>query len=126
MDSLESLASSIQAFKPMVPAKDFARSFEFYGDLGFKSKVLGPGLVEMTFGACSFLLQDYYVQQWADNSVIHLFVSDVHRWWSHIQDLDLPARYGIKTSAPKLESWGAEVAGLVDPSGVSWRIHQVR
>jgi hypothetical protein len=126
MDTLENLATSIQAFRPMVPAKDFDRSLKFYADLGFKSKILAQGLVEMTFGVCSFLLQDYYVQQWADNFVIHLSVSDVHQWWRHIQALDLQARYGVKASAPKLESWGAEVAGVVDPSGVLWRIHQAR
>jgi len=124
MDTLESLAAGIQAFRPVLPAKDFARSLGFYTDLGFGAKILAPGLSEMTFGACSFLLQDFYVQQWADNTVLHLFVSDLQRWWSHIQALDLPARYGIKASAPRLESWGAEVAGLVDPAGVLWRVHQ--
>jgi hypothetical protein len=73
---------------------------------------------------CSFLLQNYYVQQWADNFVIHLFVSDLRGWWEHIVALDLAARYGVKTRAPQLESWGVQVAGIVDPSGVLWRIHE--
>jgi hypothetical protein len=125
MDTLEKLATGIQAFRPVVPAKDFDKSLRFYADIGFKAKILAPGLAEMTLGACSFLLQDHYVQQWADNFVIHLFVSDVHQWWSHIQSLDLPARYGTKASSPKLASWGTEVAGMVDPSGVLWRLLQV-
>jgi uncharacterized glyoxalase superfamily protein PhnB len=126
MDNLENLAAGVHSFRPVVPAKDFDRSLKFYSELGFKSKPLTHGLAEMTLGVCSFLLQDYYVQQWADNSVIHMFVTDVHQWWHHIRTLDLQARYGIKATAPKLESWGAETAGVVDPSGVLWRIHQVR
>jgi hypothetical protein len=124
MHALENLAASIQAARPVVPAKDLDTSLRFYTDLGFRSKILTNDLVEMTLGVCSFLLQNYYVKQWAENVVIHLFVSDVHQWWDHIEALGLQARYGIKASRPKLESWGAEVAGLVDPSGVLWRIHQ--
>jgi hypothetical protein len=64
MDNLENLAAGVQSFRPVVPAKDFDKSLKFYSELGFKSKLLTQGLAEMTFGACSFLLQDYYVQQW--------------------------------------------------------------
>ena len=45
----------------------------------------------MRLGAFSFLLQDHYVQQWADNLVVHLLVTDVRRWWDHIVALDLAA-----------------------------------
>jgi hypothetical protein len=58
----------------------------------------------MTLGTCSFLLQNYYVQQWADNFVFHLFVSDLRQWWDHIVALDLGSRYDVKTRAPQLES----------------------
>jgi hypothetical protein len=39
------------------------------------------------------------VEQWVENSVIHLFVSDVHRWWSHIQAKNLQARCGIERAS---------------------------
>ena len=87
--SIEALAQTIQAMRPMLPAKDFARSVKFYVDLGFQQRTLTDGLAEMTLGACSFLLQDYYVREWADNLVIHLFVSDLDSWWAHIVALDL-------------------------------------
>ena len=65
------------------------------------------------------------VQQWADNFVIHVFVSDLRQWGDHLVALDLGSRYGVKTRAPQLESWGVEVAGVIDPAGVLWRIHQI-
>jgi hypothetical protein len=123
--SIEALAQTIQAMRPMLPAKDFARSVKFYVDLGFQQRTLTDGLAEMTLGACSFLLQDYYVREWADNLVIHLFVSDLDSWWAHIVALDLPSRYGVKTRTPQLEGWGVRVAGVIDPSGVLWRFHEV-
>jgi hypothetical protein len=72
----------------------------------------------MYVGEYSFILQNYYVEQWADNFVMHMLVSDLDRWWSHICALDLPSRYGVKSpTAPRQEEWGL-VAAVIDPSGV--------
>ena len=46
------LAATIKAMRPMVPAKDFDVSLQFYSDLGFQSRMLTENLAEMTFGAC--------------------------------------------------------------------------
>jgi catechol 2,3-dioxygenase-like lactoylglutathione lyase family enzyme len=118
------LAHTVRAMRPMVPARDFEISKRFYVDLGFHPRALTDRLVEMRLGAHSFILQDYYVQQWADNSVMHLLVSDVRRWWDHILALDLSGRYGVTTRAPQLEDWGL-VAGVGDPSGVLWRVAEI-
>jgi hypothetical protein len=115
------LADSIKAVRPVLPARDFGTSKLFYSDLGFQVRMLTDRLAEIRSGAYSFLLQDYYVEQWADNCVVHLLVSDVDRWWNHIRALDLASRYEIWTMAPRLEPSG-KVAGLTDPSGVLWRI----
>jgi hypothetical protein len=105
----------------MLPAKDFEISRRFYEELGFEPEILADGLVEMHLGAYSFILQNYYVEQWADNFVMHVRVSDVSLWWDRIVALDLAARYGIKARPPHPESWGL-VAGIIDLSGVLWRI----
>jgi hypothetical protein len=115
------LAGTLETMIPMVPAKDFGTSRRFYEELGFRPHVLKNELVEMRMGRFSFILQNYYVKEWADNFVIHVRVSDVNMWWERITSLDLARRYGIKAVAPRPESWGL-VAGLVDPSGVLWRI----
>jgi hypothetical protein len=125
MSTDANLAHTVRAMRPMVPAKDFEISKQFYVDLGFQPQMLTDGLAEMHLGAYSFILQSYYVQQWADNFVMHMRVSDVSLWWDHISALDLPSRYGVKSPrAPKLEDWGL-VAGLIDPSGVLWRIAEI-
>lgn len=115
------LATTIEAMRPMVPAKDFEVSKRFYTELGFQPQVLTDDLVEMSIGRFSFILQNYYVHEWADNFVIHMRVSDVNVWWERVTSLDLARRYGVNVRAPHPESWGL-VVGLVDPSGVLWRI----
>jgi hypothetical protein len=107
----------------MVPAKDYETSKRFYLDIGFQPRQLADRLFEMQLGTFSFILQDYYVEDWAHNFVMHVLVTDLDEWWRHISGLDLPARYGVKTLAPKQESWGM-VAGVVDPCGALWRFTQ--
>lgn len=125
VESVE-LAQPVRATRQMVPAKDFVISKQFYSDLGFQSKMLTDGLAEMTLGTCSFLLQNHYVRDWADNSVIHLYVSDIQPWWHRIVAADLEARYGVKTQAPHRADWGATVAHMIDPAGVLWWIHEIQ
>ena len=115
------LVGTVKALRPFVPAKSFKISKRFYSDLGFKAEPLGEGLAEMHLGRHSFLLQDYYVEDWAANCMMHMLVDDVEGWWAHIASLDLPSRYGVKPPrAPRRESWGLDVAYVFDPSGVLW------
>src|SRR5215471_6720712 len=119
-------AWTVMAMRPIVPARDFDVSRRFYVDLGFRAQTLkADELVEMHFGTYSFILQNYYVPEWADNFVMHLRVSDLRSCWSGIVALDLPGRYGVKVHAPYEEDWGL-VAGVIDPSGVLWRIAEIR
>ena len=111
---------TVKAMRPMVPAKDFEISKRFYLELGFRPQTLADRLVEMHLGAYSFILQDHYVEEWANNFVMHVLVDDLDHWWKHICALDLTSRYSVKVGPPKRESWGM-VAGLRDPSGVLWR-----
>jgi hypothetical protein len=120
-----SLSRTVRAMRPMVPAKNFEISKRFYVELGFQPRALTDRLVEMQLGVFSFILQAYYVREWADNFVVPVTVSDVGLWWDHIMSLDLPARYGVKTQAPESQGW-AVVAGLTDPSGVLWRFAETQ
>ena len=47
--------------------------------------------------------------------------SDVNLWWNRIISLKLAERYEIRVKEPHPESWG-KVVGIIDPSGVLWRI----
>ena len=117
------MVRTVKAMRPIVPAKDFEISKRFYSELGFRPQTLAGRLVEMHLGPYSFILQDYYVEEWANNFVMHVSVADLGHWWKHFCALDLTSRYGVKLEPPNQESWGM-VAALIDPSGVLWRFSQ--
>jgi catechol 2,3-dioxygenase-like lactoylglutathione lyase family enzyme len=113
----------IIAMRPFVPAKDFETSLRFYTDLGFEPHRLGEGLASMHLGPFAFLLQDYYVKDWAENFMMHLLVHDLQAWWAHIASLNLADRYAVKIPAePKLQPWGLVVGYVWDPCGVLWHV----
>jgi len=117
------LAGTVKALRPFVPAKDFEISKQFYADLGFRVEPLGDSIAAMHLASHSFLLQDFYVEQWAENFVMHMLVDDLDAWWEHLTSLNVASRYGVKSPrAPKLESWGLNVAYMFDPAGVLWHI----
>jgi catechol 2,3-dioxygenase-like lactoylglutathione lyase family enzyme len=120
------LVSTVQKMRPFVPAKDFEASKRFYADLGFTVTPRDEGVADAALGPYGFLLQNYYVPEWAGNFMMHLLVSDLAAWWERIAALDLPARYGVpEPKPPRLESWGLNVAYVIDPSGVLWHIAEL-
>ena len=117
----DDLAGSVQALMAFVPAKDLEVSKRFYADLGFKVRPISADLAAVTIGQHGFLLQNYYVAQWADNFIFHLLVTGLDAWWKQISSLDLPSRYAVPAPrAPKLESWGLNEVHVIDPAGVLW------
>ncbi|MCW3845881.1 glyoxalase [Sphingomonas sp. LB-2] len=110
--------------RPFVPAKDFALSKAFYDAIGFEKQHDGEVAI-YRIGATSFILQNYYVPDWANNFMMQLLVDDLDGWWAHLDALDLPARFGVPTlRAPAMQPWGLRVGYLVDPSGVLWHVAQ--
>ena len=117
------LAAGIVALRTFVPAKDFQISKQFYIDLGFEVALLGDKLANVSIGRFAFLLQDYFVQDYADNFVMHMLVTNLDQWWETISGLALESRYKVGAPRlPKLEPWGLRVAYLFDPSGVLWHV----
>ena len=114
---------SVLDLKVFVPARDFSLASQFYLDLGFKRLWGDEGLAAFQIGAFRFLLQNFYVEAWAGNFMMHLMVEDADPWWAHIESIGLRDRYpGIMAKPPALQPWGLRVLYLSDPSGVLWHI----
>lgn len=114
---MEHKATSI---RPFIGAKDFEISKRFYRDLGFLETALTHNLSVFTTGSIAFYLQDAYVKDWIDNTMIFLEVDDADRYWEELSALDLPAKYdGVRLTPVRSEHWGKECF-LHDPSGVLW------
>jgi len=65
-------------------------------------------------------LQDAYVKDWIDNSMIFMEVEDVDQHWKELLALNLPAKYKhVRLTPVKVYDWGRECF-LHDPSGILW------
>ena len=107
--------------KTFVPAKDFDLSRRFYNDLGFKENFVGTDVAEFQIGGYRFLLQNYYVAEWAGNFMMQLLCDDVMPWWEKVNHPDFRDQYPeIVLKAPTLQPWGLRVMFVSDPSGVLW------
>ena len=107
-----------------MPARDFARSKQFYEDLGFEIAWSGEDLAYIRHGNASFLLQNFYRPEHAENFMMHMLVEDVQAWWEHVQTNKLASRYGVEVQPPKDQPWQMRDFIIVDPTGVLWRIGQ--
>jgi catechol 2,3-dioxygenase-like lactoylglutathione lyase family enzyme len=110
--------------KAFVPSRDFALSKRFYQDFGFDLAWSSNELAYFHHGNSSFLLQNFYVKEHADNFMMHLLVEDVEAWWVHVQSNGLATKYGVKVAPPEDRPWGIRDFVVVDPTGVLWRVGQ--
>lgn len=110
--------------KAFVPARDFALSKQFYQDLGFAIPWSSDELAYLHAGSSSFFLQKFYVEDHANNFMMHLLVPDVETWWQHVIAQEIPTRYGVRVVPPQDQPWAQRDFILVDPTGVLWRIAQ--
>ncbi len=110
--------------KTFVPSKDFELSKQFYQDLGFRLEWSSDDLAYFHANGCSFLLQAFYLKEYADNFMMHLLVEDVEAWWEMVKSAKLDSKYGIRLGPPADRPWGIRDFTVQDPCGVCWRIGQ--
>ena len=109
-----------KSIRPFIGSKDFNVSRSFYRDLGFEESVLSHHMSVFKTGDLAFYLQDAYVKDWIDNTMIFLEVDNVGRYWQELLELDLTTKYeGAKLTAIRQYDWGRECF-LHDPSGILW------
>lgn len=107
--------------RPFVPAKDFAVSRAFYRDLGATEIWGTDDMVLLKLGDSEFYLQNAYVKDWAENTMLFLNVADLDLCWEELQALDLVNRYpDIRWKKPTDYPWGLREIHLIDPAGVLW------
>lgn len=109
--------------RPFVPAKDHDRSRRFYESLGFSTEYADSNIAVMTNGGDSFILQNFYVKDLADNFMVELSVANADAWWTEHDPARVAIAFGLKAPiAPSMQPWGVVVGFIFDPSGVLWHI----
>jgi catechol 2,3-dioxygenase-like lactoylglutathione lyase family enzyme len=109
-----------KSIRPFVGAQDYELSRNFYRDLGFQESVLSPNMSYFKTEDIGFYLQDAYVKDWIDNTMVFLEVDDVQRYWNELNSLGLPEKYqNVRLTPIRSYDWGRECF-LHDPSGILW------
>ena len=107
--------------RPFLPARDFELSKRFYEAIGFRVEYQDDQLAIFDHDGAGFLLQNYYIEAFAENAMHQLFVHDLDQWWSRTEGLT--ERFGVRAPvAPAMQAWGIRVGFLFDPSGVLWQV----
>jgi len=113
-----------KSIRPFIGAKDFKLSRLFYQELGFQESVLEPKMSYFKWDGMGFYLQDAYVKDWIDNTMIFVEVEDVDQFWKDLISLDLAKKFNnVKLTPIRDYDWGRECF-LHDPSGILWHFGQ--
>jgi len=108
------------SIRPFIGAKNYGVSQNFYLDLGFREFVISNNMSYFDSNGFGFYLQDAYVKDWIDNTMIFMEVDDVYRFYNDLFALNLPSKYENVRLIPVRElDWGNECF-LHDPSGILW------
>nr|WP_293833925.1 glyoxalase [uncultured Arsenicibacter sp.] len=121
MDTTKQPVKSLRAF---VGAKDYAVSRAFYRDLGFDEHIISEKMSLFTLNDVSFYLQDYYVKEWVENTMILIEVDNADDYLAYLRQLGLETKYeNIHLVPTQYNDWGNECL-LIDPAGVLWHFAQ--
>ena len=114
------MSYKIKSIRAFIGAKNYDVSRQFYIDLGFEELKIFPKMSYFKLGDFGFYLQDAYVKDWVDNSMIFFEVENLESILKYIKDLKLPKKYdNVRLSEIIYKEWGKEFF-LHDPSGILW------
>lgn len=111
---------NIKSIRPFLGSLDFNISRRFYSEMGFVENILSKNLSVFKKEAFAFYLQDAYVKEWVDNTMIFAEVEDLESYYNFLYQLNLASKYdGVRLLPIKTFDWGREFY-LHDPSGILW------
>lgn len=114
------MKQNMKSIRPFIGAQNFNESKSFYTDLGFEEIALEEKLSLFKKQNIVFYLQDAYVKDWIDNTMIFVEVDDVEVYWQELLGLNLTEKYkSVKLTAIRTLNWGKECF-VHDPSGILW------
>jgi hypothetical protein len=109
-----------KSIRPFIGSKNFTESRQFYKDLGFNESILSNNMSYFSTANFGFYLQDAYVKDWIDNTMVFMEVENVEEFWESLVALHLTKKYPTAKLVPiRHLDWGKECF-LHDPSGILW------
>ncbi len=112
------------SLEPFIPSgKNFEASKNLFLDLGFQVNWDQGDYVGFQAGECRFILQKYDNDEFAQNLMLSVKVSDVAAFRESVLAKELNVKYGIHISNIIPQPYGKEV-NLIDIAGVCWHFIQ--
>ncbi len=109
-----------KSIRSFIGCKNYTISRNFYRDLGFEEVITSKNMSYFYSGEFGFYLQDAYVKDWINNSMIFFEVDNLESTLQYINGLKLTERYDdVRLSKIAYNEWGNEFF-LHDPSGILW------
>lgn len=112
----------IISIRPFIGAKDFSTSRAFYTALGFQEIITSSTMSYFKMGDFGFYLQDAFVKEWVDNTMLFLEVIDLDSFRQAVLKKQLIEKFPkVRISQIQYNNWGNEFF-VHDPSGILWHI----
>jgi hypothetical protein len=112
---------SLKSLRSFIGAKEYKISKEFYSELGFEIIEIDPKMcLVKTNDTLCFYLQDAYVKDWINNTMLFLEIEDLDAFYIRILEKELTKKFkNVRFTEIRNEKWGREFF-MHDPSGVLW------
>ena len=118
--------NNVKSIRPFIGAKNFIVSRNFYFDLGFVEHKIADNMSYFAINNFGFYLQDAYNEDWINNSMIFMEVSDLELFWNELVLKNIPEKYPSSRIVPIVNlDWGRECF-VHDPSGVLWHFGEFK
>ena len=108
------------SLEPFIPSgRDFEKSKNLFLDLGFTINWDGGDYVGFERDGCKFILQKYDNEEFAQNLMVSVRISDAGEFWRSVTEKKLEEKFGVRITHPKKQPYGTEV-NVIDIAGVCW------
>ena len=112
-----------KSLRSFIGARDYDESRAFYKALEFSETMLSENMSVFKVNEnLSFYLQNAFVKDWIDNTMLFLEVENLEEYLTNLKSKNLTEKFSnVRLSKIVKREWG-KVFFLHDPSGILWQI----
>ena len=108
------------SLEPFVPSgSNFEGSKQFFGELGFTIAWDAGDYIGFERDGCKFILQRFDKEEFAQNFMLSVSVSNAEAFRNEVIEKRLPERFDIRIGQVTQQAYGKEV-NVIDIAGVCW------
>ena len=112
------------SLEPFIPSgSDFGKSKALFQELGFEIKWDAGGYTGFEKDGCSFILQNYHNEEFANNLMISVGIDDVASFRESLIATGITTRFNIRIGEITNQPYGKEL-NMIDLAGVCWHFVQ--